>query len=172
MPAKLLEIQIVNDDGFDIRIAFGSHRVAGELDVGRRKNSRLGVMDVGVFDKRQIARAAGDRHVQVVLDTPGLGAMPNPQVAVPGIGIERHKDDLRSLLRGDSSQFGKLDVVADLNRDATAIGVEHLDSVAGLTPHHFRSLGVMWILYCLPIEPSRRNRYDDVVKRVVFDHEL
>ena len=30
----------------------------------------------------------------------------------------------------------------------------------GVTPHHFRSLGVMWILYCLPSVPSRRNRYE------------
>lgn len=49
---QLLEIQVVNNHGLHIGIAFGGNGIAGELGVGRGENPGLGIMDVGVLDKR------------------------------------------------------------------------------------------------------------------------
>ncbi len=53
MPTKLFKIKIVNDDGFHIRIAFGSDCIPGKLDVGRRENTGLSVMNVSILNERQ-----------------------------------------------------------------------------------------------------------------------
>ncbi len=117
MAAQLFEVEVVDDHRFDVRIAFGGHGIASKLGVRGRKDSRLGVVNVGVLDERQIAGAAGDRHVQDGSRCSVLGAVANPQIAVSRVGVERHKDNLRALLGGDPRQFGELDVVANLNRD-------------------------------------------------------
>ena len=44
--------------------------------------------------------------------------MSDSQVAVTGVGVERHEDNLRTFLCGDPRQFRKFDVVTDLNGDA------------------------------------------------------
>ena len=62
MATELFKIEVVDDDRFDVGIAFGGNGVAGEFDVGRREDARLGVVDVGVLDERQIARTTGDGH--------------------------------------------------------------------------------------------------------------
>ena len=170
--AELLEVQVVDDHRFDVRIAFGGDGIAGELDVGRREDPRLGVVDVGVLDERQVARAAGDRHVQMVLDAAGLGAMPDAQVAVSRVGVERHEDDLRPLLRGDAGQLGELDVVADLNRDPAAVGIEHLHPVARADAPPLAFAGRDVDLVLLADRAVAPKEVGDVVQRVVFDHEL
>ena len=61
-------------------------------------------MDVGVLDEWQVARAAGDHGVDVVLDAARLGARANAQVAVAVVGVERNEQDLGALRRGDARQ--------------------------------------------------------------------
>ena len=56
----------------------------------------LGVVNIGVLDKRQIAGTAGNSDVQMVLDAPRLGTMPDPQIPVPGVGVERNEHDLHT----------------------------------------------------------------------------
>ena len=56
--AEHLHVDVVDDHHLHVGRRFGGHGVAGELDVGRREDSRLGVVDVGVLDERQVPRAA------------------------------------------------------------------------------------------------------------------
>lgn len=49
--AEHLDVDVVDDHHFDVRRRLGGDGVAGELDVGRREDSRLGVVDVGVLDE-------------------------------------------------------------------------------------------------------------------------
>ena len=53
--SQLFEVQIVNDHGFDIRIALGGYGVTRKFEIGWRKNPGLGVVDVSIFDEGQIA---------------------------------------------------------------------------------------------------------------------
>ncbi len=69
------------------------------------------------------------RHVDVVFDAARHRAVADAQIAEALVGVERHEDDLGTLLRGDARQLRELDVVADLDRDTAAVGVEHLDLV-------------------------------------------
>src|SRR5690606_26892670 len=52
MPMKQLGIQIVDQERFDVRRAFGRHGVARERKVGRREYAGLGVVDVNVLHER------------------------------------------------------------------------------------------------------------------------
>ncbi len=63
MSTQLLKVKVVNDDGFYIGIAFGRHRVASEFDIGWREDTGLGIVDVGVFHKGQVAGASRNGHV-------------------------------------------------------------------------------------------------------------
>jgi hypothetical protein len=56
--AEQFHVDVVNDHRFDVGIALGADRVAGELGVGGRENRALGVVQIGILDERQIARAA------------------------------------------------------------------------------------------------------------------
>ena len=157
--SQLFEVEVVNNHGFHIRIAFGSDGVPGKLDVRRREDPGLGVVDVGVLDERQIARTAGDRHVKMVLDAPRLGTVPDSQITVTCIRVERYENDLRPLSARRSASI----------RGTRCRSKSESQSARNRfrTPRHRRPdsrptisarSGVMWILYCLPIEPSRRNR--------------
>ncbi len=72
---ELFEVEVVNDQSFDVGIAFSRDGVTGKFDIGRREDSRLRIMDIGILDRGQISRASGDGYVHVVLDTPRLRAV-------------------------------------------------------------------------------------------------
>ena len=115
---------------------FGEHSaaMASRLNgnVRRREDARLGVMNAEAFDVGQVADAAGDGDVDVVLDAAGLGTVADAQVGVALIGAERHEDDLGPALDGDARHLRKFDVVADGDGDLALVGVEHLDAMAPL----------------------------------------
>ncbi len=129
-------------------------------------------MNVRVFDEGQVARAAGNRDVHVVLDTSGLGTMPDTQIAVPRVRIERHEDDLRPLLSSDPRRFWKLDVVADLDRDLAAVGVEDLYPVARGDAPPFALAGRDMQLVLLTDRTIAAEEIRNVVQRSLFDHEV
>ena len=120
VPAKQLDVQVLDHEGLDVRIAFGGYRVAAERKDRRGEDPGLGLVDVHVVNERQVPDAAGDGHVKVVFHTAGQGTVPHPQVTVALVGVEWDKNDLGPLLGRDPGQLGKLDVVADHDLNAAA----------------------------------------------------
>ncbi len=84
------------------------------------------VVDIGVLDLRQVAGAARHHHEQVVFDGAGLGAMADAEIRRAIVRVVRAEQDLRALARGDARELGELDVVADVDGDTAAVGVEDL----------------------------------------------
>ena len=72
------QIQVVEDHRLDVRAALRGDCVSAEGEVRRREDARLGIVDVGVVDERQVADTTRDSGVDVVLDAPGLCAVPDP----------------------------------------------------------------------------------------------
>ncbi len=58
--------------------------------------------------------------------------MAHAQVAVFGVGPERHEENVHILVGQQSAQFRKLHVVADQNADAAGVGVENTQAVTAL----------------------------------------
>src|SRR5262245_21479799 len=117
MLLQQFQVQVFKNHGLNIWRTLGGNRVALERDVGWSEDAGLGVVDAQALDVGQVANAAGNRDVDVVLDTTGLGAVPHAQIGVPLVGAEWNKDDLCAALDRDPRDFGKLDVVANLNRN-------------------------------------------------------
>ena len=67
----------MNDDRFDIRVAFGSDRVSREFRIRGCENRGLGVVNVRVFDERQVAGAPGHRDVEMVFHAASHRAIAN-----------------------------------------------------------------------------------------------
>src|SRR5437867_3043185 len=132
MLLEQLQIEILERHRLDVRRTFGSYRVALEGDVRGREDRRLCVVEAKTFDVRQIADAARDGDVDVILDAPRLCTIAHAQIGVTFIGAEWHEDNLGAALDGDASEFRKLDVVANLNCNLALVRVEHLQVIASL----------------------------------------
>ena len=92
----------------------------------------LGVLDVEVVDVAEVARHARGHDVALVLDRPRLAAIANPQIAVAGIGVERHEEDARALVGQPSCDLRELRIVADHDADRAAIGLYRVHRIAAL----------------------------------------
>ncbi len=172
MAAELFEVEIVDNHGFDVRVAFGGYGIPSKFRVSRCENAGLGVMDVGVFDKGQVTRATRDGHIEVILDTPRLSAVSDSEIAMSRVSIEGHEDDLRSLLCGDPRQLWEFDVVTNLNRDAAAIGVKNFHALTRADAPPFALAGRNVDLVLLTNRTATLEQVRDVVERVVLDHKL
>ncbi len=114
----------MDDHRFNVLVRLGTDPIACEGDVTRGQNRRLRIVDVGIFDKRQVARTTGDGDEDFVLNTACRRALPDSQVSAAGVGIERNKDQVGALIGRDTSQFRKLTVVTNLDRHFAAIGIK------------------------------------------------
>ena len=72
MLLEQLQVEILENERLDIGRAFGSDRVALERNVRGGEDSRLGVVDAEAFDVGQIADAAGNGDIDVILNAAGL----------------------------------------------------------------------------------------------------
>ena len=127
---QVVEAQVGEGHLLDVRRGVGGDAVARERKITGRQDAALRVLDVEVVDARQVAHVARQHDVALVLDRARLRAVAHAQIALAGVGAERHEQDHRALVDEVPAEFGELAVVADHDPDRPAVGHDRLRAVA------------------------------------------
>src|SRR5690606_2820238 len=106
--------------------------------IGRRKNRRLGVLDIHVIYLRQITNRTSDGYITFIFNRTGLGTVSNADIAVFGIGQKRNKQHLHPLVGKYPSQFWKLNIITNQDTDFATVRIKNTDLIAALHPIVFR----------------------------------
>src|SRR5205085_28627 len=153
----------------NIRSTFSRNRIPFEWYIRRRENTRLSVMKTQALHIRKIADAAGDRHVDMIFDATRLSAITDAQIRIPFVRTERHKHNLRAPLNRDARNLRELNVIANLNRDPSAIRIEHFYLIARLNAPRCPLRRSNMQLVLLPQRAIAPEQICDVVQDAVFD---
>src|SRR3546814_15656929 len=86
-----VQVHIGDQRHFGIGSCFGLHCVGWELEIGRRKDGGLSILNIHVVDPWQITYATSDSNVAFILNGPGLGTVSYPGISVLIISQERYE---------------------------------------------------------------------------------
>lgn len=90
---ELIEVDIGNENHLSVRCCLCAPSVIRELEVTRGEHSRLRILDVHILNARQIAYTAGNSHVALILDGPGLRTDTHPVVGILRVGHEAERKE-------------------------------------------------------------------------------
>ena len=82
---------------------------------------------------RQVAHGAGHGHIHLVFDGAGVAAIAHAQEALAVVGAGWYENNIGPHFANLATEFGKLDVITNQDRDAAVGRVEHAQLVAGIT---------------------------------------
>lgn len=126
------QVNIVDDDYFDIWICFIDNVVFGEFKIRWCEDVWLSVLDIYIFCLWKVFNCFGDDCINLIFNCLGLWIVFDMKIVLVVFCIKWCKNDFCVFICCNLGEFRKFNVIIDLNCDFFVVCIKYVNLVFGV----------------------------------------